>query len=107
MSETSDRLLRGYQAQEKRFLERRFPLRFASENPTLRELYRQAKRLIPTMDALDAAERDALCDAWTIPLREDGVEVTGVRIYRTVASVRPDVPAPERTLQYECGGGPR
>ena len=28
MSETSDRLLRGYQAQEKRFLERRFPLRF-------------------------------------------------------------------------------
>src|SRR5258706_1393839 len=44
MSETSDRLLRGYQAQEKRFLERRFPLRFASENPTLRELYRQAKR---------------------------------------------------------------
>jgi len=45
MSETSDQLLRGYQAQEKRFLERRFPLRFASENPTLRELYRQAKRL--------------------------------------------------------------
>src|SRR5260370_30380219 len=45
MSETSDRLLRGYQAQEKRFLERRFPLRFATENPTLRELYRQAKAL--------------------------------------------------------------
>src|SRR5262245_34860197 len=45
MSETSDQLLRGYQVQEKRFLERRFPLRFASENPTLRELYRQAKRL--------------------------------------------------------------
>src|SRR5499426_4017999 len=43
--ETSERLLRGYQAQEKRFLERRFPLRFASENPTLCELYRQAKRL--------------------------------------------------------------
>jgi len=45
MSETSDRLLRGYQAQEKRFLERRFPLRFAPENPTLRELYSQAKGL--------------------------------------------------------------
>src|SRR5260370_35157697 len=45
MSETSDRLLRGYQAQEKCFLERRFPLRFATENPTLRELYRQAKAL--------------------------------------------------------------
>jgi hypothetical protein len=26
MSETSDRLLRRYQAQERRFLERRFPL---------------------------------------------------------------------------------
>ena len=39
MSETSDRLLRGYQAQEKRFLERRFPLRFTTENPILRELY--------------------------------------------------------------------
>jgi hypothetical protein len=45
VSETSDRLLRGYQAQEKRFLERRFPLRFAPENPALRELYSQAKGL--------------------------------------------------------------
>jgi len=36
-------LLRGYQAQEKRFVERRFPLRFAPENPALRELYSQAK----------------------------------------------------------------
>jgi hypothetical protein len=45
MSETSDRLLRGYQAQEKRFLERRFPLRFTTENPILRELYGHAKGL--------------------------------------------------------------
>jgi hypothetical protein len=43
MSETGDRLLRGYQAQEKRFLERRFPLRFTTESPVVRELYRQAK----------------------------------------------------------------
>ncbi|HEX6081881.1 MAG: hypothetical protein ACM3PC_05725 [Deltaproteobacteria bacterium] len=43
MSETSDRLLRGYQAQEKRFQERRFPLRFTTESPLVRELYRQAK----------------------------------------------------------------
>lgn len=43
MSETSDRLLRAYQAQEKRFVERRFPLRFAPESPALRELYSQAK----------------------------------------------------------------
>lgn len=45
MSETSDALLRGFQAQEKRFVERRFPLRFAHENPILRELYAQAKGL--------------------------------------------------------------
>jgi hypothetical protein len=45
MSETSDQLLRGYQAQEKRFLERRFPLHFTTENPILRELYGQAKGL--------------------------------------------------------------
>ena len=49
MSETSDphaaRLLRAYQAQEKRFVERRFPLEFAPEVPALRELYNQAKGL--------------------------------------------------------------
>jgi hypothetical protein len=66
--------------------------------------YRQAKRLIATMDDLDAHERDALCDAWATPLRESGVRVAKVRIYRTVASVRPDGPSGERALQYECGG---
>jgi hypothetical protein len=46
MSQTSEhaaRLLRAYQAQEKRFVERRFPLQFAPEVPALRELYSQAK----------------------------------------------------------------
>lgn len=43
MSEASDRLLRAYQEQEKRFVERRFPLQFAPEVPALRELYSQAK----------------------------------------------------------------
>jgi len=46
MAETSGhavRLLRAYQAQEKRFVERRFPLEFAPEVPVLRELYSQAK----------------------------------------------------------------
>jgi hypothetical protein len=37
------RLLHAYQAQEKRFVERRFPLRFAPEVPAIRELYSQAK----------------------------------------------------------------
>lgn len=36
-------LLRAYQAQEKAFVERRFPLQFAPEVPTIRELYSQAK----------------------------------------------------------------
>jgi hypothetical protein len=48
MSQTSEhaaRLLRAYQAQEKRFVERRFPLEFAPEVPALRELYSQAKGL--------------------------------------------------------------
>ena len=48
MSETPDRgsagrLLRAYQAQEMRFAEQRFPLRFEPEVPALRELYSQAK----------------------------------------------------------------
>ena len=66
--------------------------------------YRQAKRLIPTMADLRAEERDEMCDAWAQPLRERGVDVVRVRIYRTVASVRPDGPPPERTLLHECGG---
>jgi hypothetical protein len=48
MSETSEhaaRLLRAYQAQERRFVERRFPLEFAPDVPALRELYSQAKGL--------------------------------------------------------------
>src|SRR5215468_253565 len=35
--------LRAYQAQERRFVERRFPLRFEPEVPAIRELYSQAK----------------------------------------------------------------
>lgn len=45
MSDVHADLLRGYQAQEKRFGERRFPLRFEPENPTIRELYSQSKGL--------------------------------------------------------------
>src|SRR5206468_3579653 len=39
----AEALLRAYQAQEKRFVERRFPLRFDPEVPAIRELYSQAK----------------------------------------------------------------
>jgi len=69
MSETSDRLLRGYQAQEKRFVERRFPLRFAPENPAIRELYSQAKglRWNPVEDVVWSRFDPAAYDA---PVRE-------------------------------------
>jgi hypothetical protein len=40
---SAERLLRAYQAQEKRFVEQRFPLRFEPEVPAIRELYSQAK----------------------------------------------------------------
>jgi hypothetical protein len=66
--------------------------------------YRQTARLIPGMADMSASERDELCDAWAEPLRDRGVDAVGVRIYRTVASVRPDGPLPERKLVYECGG---
>ena len=66
--------------------------------------YRQAPRIIATLDDLPKRERDEICDAWATPLRERGVRVVRVRIYRTAASVRPGSPPAERTLQYECGG---
>jgi hypothetical protein len=66
--------------------------------------YRQTVRLIPGMADLSEDERDEICDAWAGPLRARGIDVVRVRIYRTVASVRPDGPPLERTLKYECGG---
>ena len=66
--------------------------------------YRQTARLIPGMADLSADERDEICNAWADPLRERGVEVVRVRIYRTAVSVHPDAPPLERTLEYECGG---
>ena len=66
--------------------------------------YRQTARLIPGMADLSQAERDEICDAWAGPLRERGVDVVGVRIYRVSGSVRPDAPPPKREIAYECGG---
>ena len=43
--ESAERLLAAYQEQERRFVERRFPLRFEPEVPAIRELYNQAKGL--------------------------------------------------------------
>src|SRR2546425_5607130 len=79
MSETREhaaRLLRAYQAQEKRFVERRFPLEFAPEVPVLRELYSQSKGLHwnPETDiawdcfdpsGYDTATREAASRTWS------------------------------------------
>jgi hypothetical protein len=65
--------------------------------------YRQTARLIPGMGDLSEEARDEICNAWAAPLRARGDDVTKIRIYRTVASVRPDGPPLERTLAYECG----
>ena len=69
MTEASDRLLRGYQAQEKRFVERRFPLHFEPESPAIRELYSQSKgfRWNPTED-IAWARLDPV--AYEAPVRE-------------------------------------
>ena len=69
MTEASDRLLRGYQAQEKRFVERRFPLHFEPESPAIRELYSQSKgfRWNPTEDIAWARLDPA---AYEAPVRE-------------------------------------
>jgi hypothetical protein len=80
--EHSARLLRAYQAQERRFVERRFPLEFVPEVPALRELYSQAKglhwdpvtdvawdRFDPTRyskDAREAARRTWSRRAWAV-----------------------------------------
>src|SRR4030095_6119753 len=76
MTEMSDRLLRGYQAQDKRFVERRFPLHFEPESPAIRELYSQSKgfRWNPTEDiawarldpvVLEASVREAARLVWS------------------------------------------
>lgn len=68
--------------------------------------YRQTSRLLLGFDDLRPDERDAVCDAWAQPLRDDGADIERVRVYRLVASVRPDGPPPTRTLAYECGTPP-
>ena len=65
---------------------------------------RHTTELLGGFDDLSAAARDEICDDWTQPLRDDGVEVSVVRVYHIVVHVRPDGPPTRRTLSYECGG---
>jgi hypothetical protein len=65
--------------------------------------YRNTSIRLQGFDALNAAERDEVCDAWAEPLRDAGAEVVAVRVYAVVQGVRPDAPPPVRRLAYECG----
>lgn len=65
--------------------------------------YRNTSRLIPGLAGRTPAEREEVCDAWAAPLRDDGDDVAGIRVYAVTASVRPDGPPPTLVLTYECG----
>ncbi len=68
--------------------------------------YRNTTTLLRSFDDLSAATRDEICRAWVTPLRDDGIDVARVRVYRVVDAVRPDDQPARRTLAYECAGGP-
>jgi hypothetical protein len=68
--------------------------------------YRTTNRVIDGFDAMTRRERDKVCDGWMVPLRERGDDVVGVRVYSSTRSVRPDAPAADAELAYECGTPP-
>lgn len=68
--------------------------------------YRNSTRLLAEFPGLGDEERDAICDAWARPFRDDGRAIVDVRVYAVVESVRPDGPEPTRSLAYECGTEP-
>jgi hypothetical protein len=65
--------------------------------------YRNTSTIIAEFDTLSVAERDAVCDAWVGPLREDGAPVDRVRIYRRTTFVGDTHAPPTRELRWECG----
>ena len=69
--------------------------------------YRQTTRLIPAMEDMSDSERDAICEAWAGPLRDEGTEVAAVRVYKTITLLGAEDRPPERSLLFECGGGAR
>jgi hypothetical protein len=66
--------------------------------------YHSTNRLISDFDELSQEERDEICDAWVRPLREDGVDVVGVRIDEYVTHLGDPASRPERVSElYRCG----
>jgi hypothetical protein len=64
--------------------------------------YRNTTRILHDFPDMSPAERDAVCNAWVDPLREDGQEIDELRIYLVTRSVKPGGPPPERDLMWEC-----
>lgn len=66
--------------------------------------YHSTNRLLSDFPDLTQDERDEICDAWVQPLREDGVEVVGVRVDEYVTDLGDPDRRPERVGElYRCG----
>ena len=61
-------------------------------------------RILRQFPRMTQDERDDVCDAWVQPLRDDGVEVVGVRVDDMVAHLaEPDRPTEAVAVLYRCG----
>ena len=66
--------------------------------------YHSTNRLLSDFPGLTQAERDEICDAWVQPLRDDGVDVVGVRVDEYVTHLGEPERSPERVgVLYRCG----
>jgi hypothetical protein len=60
-------------------------------------------RIASDFDEMTQAERDEVCDAWVQPLRDDGLDIVGIRIDEVVAHLAdPDRPTESAGVLYRC-----
>ena len=61
-------------------------------------------RILRQFPRMTQGERDEVCDAWVQPLRDEGVDVVGVRVDDMVAHLGdPDRPTEAVAVLWECG----
>ena len=61
-------------------------------------------RILRQFPRMTQAERDEVCDAWVQPLRDDGLDVVGVRVDDMVAHLaEPDRRTEAVAVLYRCG----
>ena len=66
--------------------------------------YHSTNRLLSDFPDMTQAERDEICDAWVQPLRDDGVEVVGVRVDEYLTHLGEPDRSPELSRElYRCG----